>query len=276
MIEFIKNIFASSDGRIPMALVSFVLVVIANIFFALAVSTDAKVNHKKHGNLWASAAFLFGGVVAFVYYIFRSKLPEEVPIVCAKCGKKALKNRKKCPHCGSTSFVPLQFENREAVRTRIIAFLAAAIVLLAFNTWFTQYSPWAQSEEEQLEELFGAMTDDTFGVHYPYEADGETVYYDRKGISYLDSYEVPYYDKEGNAYVYQTDIGFVGENETIEVKEALVDSNGYILSAYSQFETIPDILPFKTQDGTMYYSADMVSWNKDGNMVYTSNGNTVN
>ena len=274
MPDILKNLFSFENG-IPMGVVSVIITVISNIFFALAISTDAKLNHKKGGNLWASAAFFFGAVAAGFYFAFRNMLKEEVPIVCAFCGKKALKNRQKCPHCGGTRFVPLQFENRSAVKNRIIAFLAAAIVLFVFNIWFTDYSPWAPSEQEIADEIINDMFDEDY-FHYGYEVNGELVYYDREGNSYNDVYEVVYYDKNSNKYTYDSNKGFVSETDEISDEDALVDSNGYILSAYSEFESIPNVLPFKTQDGIMYYSAKTVSWNSEGEMVYTSNGKVIN
>ena len=275
MLDFIKDIFSFENG-LSVPFISLIIAIISNIFFALAINYDTKLNHIKYSNLWTSAAFFFGAGTVVSYSIFGGKLPEAVPIVCAKCGKKAKKNMKKCPKCGGTNFVPLQYEDRGAVRNRIIAFLAIAIVLLAFNRWYTEYSPWAINDEEISDKILDDMIDDVIGTHYPYEVDGEIVYYDREGNSYIDAYEVPYYDKNGKVYTYDSVKGYVSENDEIDDKSALVDSNGYIVDASVQFETVPDILPFKTQDGTMYYSADAVSWNKDGQMVYTSNGKVIN
>ena len=56
----------------------------------------------------------------------------------------------------------------------------------------------------------------------------------------------------------------------------MVDSNGYLVDAEKEFGNIPSSVPFKNTDGTMYYSARDVSWDKDGKMVYTSNGNPIN
>ncbi len=274
-MEVIKNLFKDNT---QMALISMGVTLVSHIFFSAAINYDTKLNHKKYGNLWTSAAFLFGIVPVGFYYVFRRILPEKVPIVCAKCGKKALKDRKKCPHCGSTNFVPLKYDNVGAVKNRIIIFLAIAIVLYAFDIWYTQYSPWAPDEEEVIEEVIDDFDDSLYDdVRFGYEEKGKTVYYDREGKQYTDPYNVYFYDKNGNIFTFDADIYVsVSGKEKISSKAALVDSNGYLVDAEAKFENIPDVLPFKTQDGTMYYLARDISWNKDGKMVYTSNGKPVN
>ena len=274
MVEFVKNFFESHTQTV---LISLGITAVAHILFALAVYFDTKLNHIRNKEIIIIVVALFGAAPTAFYFVFRRILPTKVPIVCTRCGKKAPKNAKTCPKCGNTHFAPLQFENVGAMKTRIIALLAAAIVLVAFDTWYTQYSPWAEEDEIEIEEVL----DDALSegdVRFGYVENGKAVYYDREGNAYEDSYDVLFYDSEGNTYKYIADFGYKNEkeNETIKPEFALVDSNGYILSAYSQFETIPDILPFKTQDGTMYYSAEAVSWDKDGNMVYTSNGRIMN
>ena len=276
MVEFIKNLFENNSQT---ALISLGITAVAHICFALAVYFDSKLNHIKYKTAWIIASALFGAFPTAIYFVFRRIMPTKVPIVCTRCGKKAPKNAKTCPKCGNTHFAPLQFENVGAMKTRIIALLAAAIVLFAFDTWYTQYSPWAVEEEDIN---LGEIVEETLEegeVRFGYEENGKIVYYDREGKAYEDSKEVPFYDSEGNVYKYESTWGFVNEkdslNDKIKKENALVDSNGYIVDAIVKFETVPDIVPFKTQDGTMYYSAEAVSWDKDGNMVYTSNGKII-
>ena len=277
MVEFVKNFFESHTQT---ALISLGITAVAHILFALAVCFDTKLNHIKFKTLIIIAAALFGAFPTALYFAFRRILPTKVPIVCTKCGKKATKDAKTCPKCGNTHFAPLQFENVGAIKTRIIALLAAGVVLFAFDTWYTQYSPWAEEEQDiELEEVMeDALSEGN--VRFGYVENGKEIFYDREGNSYEDSYDVPFYDSEGNAYKYDSTWGFVNEkdslNDKIKKENALVDSNGYIVDAYAEFETVPDIVPFKTQDGTMYYRAETVSWDKDGNMVYTSNGRIIN
>jgi len=271
MVEFVKNFFESHTQT---ALISLGITALAHIFFALAVYFDTKLNHIKYKTIIIIATALFGAVPTALYFAFRRILPTKVPIVCTKCGKKAPKGAKTCPKCGNTHFAPLQFEDVGAIKTRIIALLAAAIVLFAFDTWYTQYSPWAPDEDEVIEEIYdNGYQEDT--VRFEYVENGKAVYYDRDGKTYGSALDVVLYDKDSNPFVLKGD-KYVCPSKEISCKAALVDSNGFIVDAEEEFGNIPSSVPFKTSDGTMYYGASDVSWNKDGKMVYTSNGRIMN
>ena len=271
-MEFIKNFF---EGNSQMALISMGITALAHIFFALSVYFDSKVNHIKYRIIWILLSLIFGAPPVMIYFIFRRRLHTKVPIVCTKCGKKAPKGAKECPRCGNTHFAPLQYENLGAARSRTLALLMAAAILLAFDAWYTQYSPWAPDEDEVVEEIYEDY-DEPDTLRFGYVNNGKVFYYSRNKTAYTDATEVPLYDKDGNEYAYDSSKGYVFGDKVISEEAALVDSNGYLVDSVTEFGNVPSTVPFQTQDGTMYYRAADVSWNKDGKMVYTSNGNPIN
>ena len=269
-MELIKEFFESNTQT---ALISMGITALAHIFFAVAVYIDSKINHIKYRVLWTALSLIFGGFTTAIYFVFRRMLHTKVPIVCTKCGKKAPKNAKVCPKCGNNHFAPKHYENVGSIKTTIIALLAAGAVLFAFDAWYTQYSPWAVDEEVIVEEFDDYLYDD---VRFGYEENGKIVYYDREGKPYSDPYNVYFYDKDGNIFTFEADLYVsVSGSKKISSEAALVDSNGYFVDAEKEFGNIPSSVPFKDTDGTMYYHARDVSWDKDGKMVYTSNGNQI-
>ena len=270
MIGLVKELFASFvyPQYLKTYIIYCVIIIVSHIFIAMAVHYHAKINYIKYGNLWTSAAFFLSFLVVAIYFWHYKRFKQEVPIVCSKCGKKPPRGRTKCPHCGNTHFAPAQYENADAIRNKIIVFVAIGVVLSGFGYWFFNYSPMAVPEDAQVAV---SETEEDF-VHYDYDG----IYYDMKGKDYLDNYEVPYYDRDGNEYIYEAVEGLVrndGSGEAIPFNLALVDDEGYLV--VNQFDTVPEIVPFKTQDGTMYYWAKDVSWTSNGSMIYSSNGEKI-
>ena len=276
-MEIIKDMLSAYKPEyLQTIIISIVISVISRVFLALAVHYHSKINHIKYGNLWTSASFLFSGIIIVIYFVFNKRLPREVPIVCTSCGKKPPKGRKKCPHCGGTHFAPAQYDNIGGIKNKIIVFLAIGVALIAAGYWFTNYSPMALPDDRS--EMLADISDTEFIEHYGFEPSAPSlddyIYYDMKGAEYRENLGVPYYDKDGNKYFYDVD-GLVCEETGVTVPHnmALVDNEGYL--AVGQFDTVPELVPFKTQDGKTYYRAKDVSWDRDGNLIYSSNGEKV-
>ena len=278
----ILTLFKLNSELTTFYIISGLLFLSANICITVAVAIDCKINHVKHRVLWPLIVF-FTYYGAILFFIFRNKMKQEVPMVCTRCGKKAHKKEKECKHCGGIYFAPKTYENRGRLNSIIIALIVSSVVLFAGNYMFTHYSPMAEQVRE-TEENFDAneMLNEIYDYHddfrYGYEVDGNFVYYDAKGNTYNDAYEVVLYSEDGKTYTYDTLLGYVNtenEDDVISVELALIDSDGYIVNASQNFETIPETTPFKTVDGKMYYKAEEVSWNAEGKMVYTNNGREI-
>ena len=270
MMDSIRQLIDTSSIQTERTfIIAAILYAAAKVIFCIAVSKHAKLNHVQFGKIWTVAALVFSPVVTAVYFGFNKHFHHKVPIVCTSCGKKTSKGQTKCKRCGGTHFSPAQYENYADVKNRVIVLLAVGVALIAVSTFYINYSPDASDEISFGEEY---EEDEEGFAHFDFDG----VYYDMKGKRYTDNLEVPYYDKDGNEYIYDNSKGLVkndGSGEDVSFDMALVDDKGYL--SVGQFDTAPQVVPFKTQDGTMYYWAKDVSWDKDGNMIYSSNGEPI-
>lgn len=278
----ILEFFKSNSELTTFYTISILLSVSANICITVAVAIDCRINHIKHYVIWPLIVF-FTYYGALIYLIFRNKFKQKVSMVCSECKRKAPKKGRECKHCGCMHFSPKTYENRGRLNRIIIALIVSSFVLFAGNYIFTNYSPMADEVYEaesdfEASDLLDDVVNNYDEIRYGYEVNGKIVYYDAKGNEYNNSKDVILYSKDGNTYTYNKVSGYVNtkdEEDVISLESALIDSNGYIVDASAAFEAIPEVLPFKTTDGKMYYKAEDVSWNADGKMVYTNNGKDI-
>lgn len=169
MPDILKNMM--TNDVVKLQALSWIMLLASNLFAAIAIYLDCRLCNIKRTWLFTVLTAIFGVSAGALYFIVRRWLKQEVPTVCAKCGKKIRKGEKVCPKCGASYFIPRSIENRSEITTKVAVCIVLAILMLGVRTWVTEYSPLAQSADQQLSQEYSDLdeygeTDDTEDFEY--------------------------------------------------------------------------------------------------------------
>ncbi len=142
------------DDYLKLQIFSAVLIITANVFSAMAIYNDCRLNNIKHTKIITVLGLIFGVPAVGIYFIVRRFLPQEVATVCSKCGKRVRKGVKECPKCGGKHFSSQMIENRSEITQKVIIFIVIALSLYATDYWLNNYSALAENAQRQVEEQY--------------------------------------------------------------------------------------------------------------------------
>lgn len=90
---------AACGGMVAVMVVSLVISIVSLvvwIFVVIWVAKDAKARGMDNGGLWVVLVLFLGLVGLIIYLVVR---PAGELTTCDECGKKRLRELKRCPHC---------------------------------------------------------------------------------------------------------------------------------------------------------------------------------
>lgn len=270
-----------------------VLSVIGLIYFS------TKYRNGQHKPVWYILALFFPAIVFIVFLIKRKEMNGI--------------GMKQCPICHSnypTEFVTCykcnvalgEYDEKKSNTNKLLAkvFAVSFVIIYLISTVGGIFSA-VNSLFNFTEELNkpGVYTKISFK-----DDDGNDVYYDAKGNSYTDEYDVPYYTEKGDKYTYNhaTYRLHNTDGKSVDIYCAYIDEDGYMVidenssiyisyvedaqenesselevgdffeteDDYENFEPTPYYYPENTytdDDGNVYYEIMIASWTKDGKLI---------
>lgn len=231
----------------------------------LAIGFDCKAKNVKSRTAYMVLAFFFPVIVAIVYLCNKNKYN-------MAAAEQEIPNREKDAKSGKICTI------------LAIIFMVASITcsgIYAASMVKTLMSADLPGDLMQdLENLTGENFFDDTGIRYGFNVDGKTVYYDMNGKAYENSAEVPFYDKDGNAYTYTIDNKYNeylvdATGKKIDYYLAFVGADGYVVFDETNSFGINDDLDYVDTNGNVCYTAYDVSWDADGNMIYSYDGSPI-
>lgn len=291
MNHMIENLFGNIMTMYGVAIIYSIFVLAFRILFMLSIGFDCKAREDKRQTMWMLLCFFFPLVAGIVYSCKRSKaVPQQRQ--CHSCGAYVSDTVTFCPNCGTQ--LMMNNRNNEFEKNQknshitfgvSMAALAVAVVLyivFIFSTMNLAFDgindtfDWIE-DDYNYSESFDFDDWDESEIHYGYELNGTTVYYDKNGKAYYDDDDVLYFDKDGNTYTYDNDdYAFETKNDKeLPASYCYVDENGYF---YFDSEGYKDDRKstvfysaesdcYKDDNGVKYFYAHDVSWDKDGKLV---------
>lgn len=266
-------------------IVTMILYVIFILLFEIgatvAVVNDSKGRGIKERTLWIVLTVLCPTIVPIIYYFKKDTLVSGTPKICTNCSTFMENERFICPNCGCTETIASEIVNKDKYLNKskkwskiaIISFILALIFFAGAMVMAVQTGLNSDSTEDYPSEPSEIY-------HYAYDVDGIQTYYDLKGNTYTNPNDVLYYDRFGNTYSYDMNKNaFI--NGRIEYKSILshVDTDGYFVydanHNFHLYEDSEDSLCKEDDNGNLYYYADFISWDKDGNMVDSFTGEAI-
>ena len=253
--------------------------VLAGISALLAEVTGiiAAINYGKSKNAKDGAArTLFSMALPRV---LKDSFKEETPKICRDCGAEFDADKFICPNCRSTEYTlaPVSYDYKYIVKgnkwKRIFnVSLIAFVVLLGAVFVLSATLPEDQNSNTSVEDLAYDIP------HFAYVVDGVENYNDMKGNAYTNPNDVLYYDELGNAYKYSkfSDV-FICNGKTYDSILSFVDKNGYFV--YQDYDSDifwdEDISRWVDSDNNIYMAHYYASWNTDGDLINSFNGNPL-
>lgn len=262
-----------------------VLLIIFKVLFMLAIGFDCKSRGDQKQTMWMILCFFFPLPAGIVYGCTRNKDNQPYSKFCHNCGSAVHPDANFCTNCGNMNLVihaPKDNEKNKktskiffGVSVALYVFAVLAYVIFIFSAMSTAFGTVDSVLDNGISQLEDQFSND---MHYGYTVNGETVYYDREGNAYSDDEDVLYYDRNGESYIYEENKYSFESSETGKIYDYIycfVDEDGYFVfdaaGAENDYnstiifdETIGD---YCDEDGNIYYYADEVSWDSEGNLV---------
>lgn len=254
----------------------------------LAIGFDCKAKNNDKKTMWMVLTFFFPIIVGIIYACTRNKNSIPQTKICPNCRAVLDESMSYCPNCNNTYF-PVYEESRAAalknsknskicfgVSVGVYAVSIILSVIMLVTIVPTMIDSILDNTIDDIQGGFDYDFDDHYELHYGFDVNGETVYYDRNGNTYSDEEDVVYYDKNGDTYTYDAD-NYVFETASGVEFDSLysyVDGDGYFVfdkaGAYLDEPAIiadDDYMALHDKKGNVYYYADFVSWDANGNLI---------
>lgn len=287
MSDYIK-ILGSAMG---FYVASLLLSALFSTLFMLAIGYDCKARNNPNRTVWMVLSFFFPLVVGIIYACTRNNNARPQLKACVTCGARLDASMTFCPNCGNNVFNQSENTIDDALVKKsktffgfsvavyvISIFVSMVMMLNLVSTVFNSFDDLTDDFNFSYDWELGDDNDEEYELHYGYTLKGERVYYDREGNIYYDDDDVIYYDYQGNKYVYDHD-DYVFENiatrERLDDLYCYVDFAGYLIfdeagalldeNAIIRYDEESDCLT--DDEHNVYFYADQVSWDCDGNMV---------
>lgn len=288
--SFMSEIMQSVMQMYGVMLICCVLVLIFKVLYILSIGYDCKSRGDQKQAMWMILCFFFPLIAGIAYACTRNKNTYAGNKICPNCGAMLDAPYSFCPNCGSMNLAYKEpddsAKNKKTSKTlfgvSVVFYVLAIIAYLVFL--FTALSVVFDSVDTAYDGLKSQFDTES---HYGYLVDGEIVYYDREGNYYLDDDDVLYYDRNGATYTFDDDELIFESLETGKSYGngySYVDEEGYfIFDAAGDQDDFNSMInydankdAFCDQDGNIYYFADEVSWDSEGNMVDNYYGEPLN
>lgn len=294
-----------STYEVIISLASTVISIIATVLLILNMHYFFKSQSRSISAGYVLGALFFPFITAIVFVCKKNEYRTDNYKICVSCGNKYPKEFVMCDSC--LVDLPEKNEAESAHYIKLhkrcqagfwVVFVLSAIMSVAYIASVTS-------------SIIGDF-DDVWSLRISVEnADGQKVFYDKKGNEYENEDDVIIYDKDGNEYVYKI-IEEVCEDVVTEDGETTeepwtydeyyyidqngekyisylcyVDEDGYFYFdekdkldiGYDEEEFYYDDVesykyynyPMIDKEGKHYYSADEASWNAKGELILEHN-----
>jgi predicted nucleic acid-binding Zn ribbon protein len=261
-----------------------VFVIAFRICFMLSIGFDCKSKSNKKQAMWMILCFFFPIVAGIIYACTRNKEVVNEQKVCTTCGTPLSESDNFCNNCGNSSFVYAENSNStKHNKTSKVLFAVSVVLFVVYLVLYiltvvnmTSYIlNYDTTDSDYYSDYYDFDYD--YETHYGYTLNGKTVYYDKNGNAYDDDDDVLYYDKDNNTYTYD-DEDYVFEDgfgDEFDFAYCYVDSDGYFYFDEAGYNGNSDATIYYSgkydayvdDDDNIYYYADEVSWDADGNLV---------
>lgn len=291
-VNNIMSIYAGVGNMMAIQALSSILSIAFSTLLMLAVGFDCKAKNNDKKTMWMVLTFFFPIIAGIVYACTRNKSSVPQMMNCPNCGAYLDSSMQYCPNCNNTYFPAMDGAKAEAAKNSknskicfgvsvgvyVVSVILSIIMLSSvipqmLNIIDDNFDNAIDGIEDSFD--YDYNYDDSY-LHYGFDVNGKTVYYDRNGNSYSDADDVVYYDRDGNTYTYDEDSYQFETPSEIEYNSlyCYVDREGYfVFDKAGAFLGEPSILDtdnymvFRDKKGNIYYYADSVSWDADGNMI---------
>lgn len=267
----------------------FLCIFIYKLLLTLAVGKDCKAKQNRNRVLWMIGTFILSTITAIIYAFtdYRKKPETKQVKICCNCSFENDLNNSVCNVCGANQFRPAENAN-ENIKTPKNAGKALCIIAVIF---FIASFVFAGINS-------GTVIKHTIGNeallqihHYPYGMDDEKIYFDKKGNTYADEWDVLYYDENENTYLYTIENSYAYFKNT-KTGEKYPSYNCYVTTygflyydseekIHSKINMFADdfdsqYASYTDDEGNRYYPADSVSWDDEGILIDSQYGEILN
>lgn len=292
MFSEILDIYAELFDLIPMESIlmlvaSMLLSFLFSVFITLAIAKDCDAKGIKNKTAWCVLSFFFSPLVAIIYACCRGSAKKKLARHCLTCNTVVTDpNFDLCPNCNSFALQPIMPEDadKKSKSSKTLCIIAIICYVVGYVLSFAGSIGMVQAlsaveddflvQGDYFDEYYDDMLDTDYDrIHFGYEVDGRTVYYDMKGNAYNDDEDVLYYDRQGNVYELEDSdsiYGYKFEDATgveYDAYYVYVDSEGYFFFDENEIMMIDENENYVDADGNIYYDSLWVSWDAEGNMV---------
>lgn len=207
MEVFIEDIMGKVMGVSLLANLFGILLVICCVLF---MYYDSKRRNCKLSATWYVCGVLFGFWTVIVYLIKRKDFPGDRVKVCYQCGAVYPSNFVMCSNCViDLPDYNCEIKQKEQKLSRIFAIGLVVTLLLCVATGIVFGVSVAK-------DILSYVEDSSYGLEEGYRISVHGLYYDKKGLSYVNEENVLLYDEEGNTYKLVRDLSTYDDGTTYE------------------------------------------------------------
>ncbi len=280
-----------------------VLNVLTLVFLILYMSYTAKYKNHDLSVAWYILAFFFPLPTAIAFAVKSKKFRHENTKVCTQCGDKYPETFTMCSRC----LIDLpELDDPSRMKKKKLGKIFCGLFWGAMVALIVAVVTLMGIAVKQALDL--VPFDNNFSYRIPVEtAAGEKLYFDKEGNVYTDPWEVVIYDRDGKSYTYEIkevedeeyglyeDSFYVDDDgNNYESYWCYVDEEGYFYYDgdmeiywddsdydYDEEYEMEDFFDeenyryyedrYIDEDGNLYYYAEEVSWNHNGEIITAEN-----
>lgn len=252
--------------------ITYIITLAFGILMAISINLDCRARNIGARKTYTIFAIFFPVIIGIIYAVKR-KGAQKAFKICGKCGKKVNSYAGKCPYCSSIALY--EYKNPHAKTLKIISIVLCVIAIGSYviSNAITLPDTIEAYQKEMENYINGETAEDE--EYFEDEIMEGGLGYDRNGLAYSDISSVVFYDKNDNKFTYSNG-KFINKDtlEQLDASKCFVDAQGYFYYLENNSLTSDDEITFKDKDGTVYYPAELASWNYSSQLLI--NGEKVN